>query len=250
METMVWGNGTFRPHRVFRSISEAKHIRFDYILCANKASGYDVSSFVDDIALAVRPDTPLVAIQNGIGIEERLRQIFPTNPILSAICYVACIQEPLGTVQQTAQIRPNAFHVGRYKQRSLNPAADQAALEQFVSLDDKFKLVPDIQTERWAKLIFNGAWNPTCALSGMDTQQIIHNSESSLMLVHKLAREVFEVAAKAGHRLPEDIEQTTFEAVAKSAPIIPSMLQDSRKSRPMEIEALCGMHWMLFLVET
>jgi 2-dehydropantoate 2-reductase len=241
METDVWGNGTFHPHRTYKSIREAKGVPFDYIVCANKASCDDVSSFVDDFAHAVTPNTTLVAIQNGIGIEEKLRQMFPRNPILSAICYVACIQEPLGTVKQTAQIRPHAFHVGRYKQGSMDPAVDQAKLEEFVSLDDKFKLVPDIQTERWAKLIFNGAWSPTSALSDMDTQQILKGSVSNVMLVHKLAREVFEVAVKGGHQLPEDIEHTTFDAVARSAPIIPSMLQDARKGRPMEIEALCGM---------
>lgn len=241
METDVWGNGTFRPHRTYRSIGEAKGVQFDYIVCANKASWDDVSSFVDEFAHAVTPNTTLVAIQNGIGIEEKLRQIFPRNSILSAICYVACIQEPLGVVKQTAQIRPHAFSVGRYEQGSMDPATDQARLEEFVSLDEKFKLVPDIQTERWAKLIFNGAWSPTSALSGMDTQQILRSSVSNVLLVRKLAREVFEVAAKGGYSLPEDIEHTTFDAVARSAPIIPSMLQDARKGRPMEIEALCGM---------
>jgi 2-dehydropantoate 2-reductase len=242
METMMWGNGTFRPCRIYRSAKEAKDVRYDYIICANKASWDDVSSFVDELAHTVTPNTTIVAFQNGIGIEQQLRKAFPRNSILSAICYVACIQEPLGTVQQTAQIRPHAFHVGRYKQGSTDPAADQASLEEFVSLADGFKLAPDIQTERWAKLIFNGAWSPTTAISGMDTQQIIHGSVSHLRLVHKLAREVFEVAAKGGFPLPADIEHTTFEAVAKSAPIIPSMLQDARKGRPMEIEALCGMH--------
>lgn len=253
MYTRLWGDGTFRPHRVVRSVSELPRVPFDYIICANKNVHSNDGTIEDAIRPAVRPTTALVSLQNGIYVEEPLRRAFARNSILSAICYVSCQQTGPGVVRQGSQIRPHAFHIGAFDHRikdtvpgvqdQFNDYAkrDASKIQDLVSWDASFREVKDIYTERWAKLVFNGSLNPVAALTGYDTRQILRQP-LSLALAQRLAEEIYEVAVKSGANLPPDFPRRTLSDAAKAEPVILSMLQDARQGREMEVEPICGVY--------
>lgn len=145
-----------------------------------------------------------------------------------------------GFVTQPANIRPHGFHIGIHSNGSSNPVEDMKRLRTLAGLDSKFKAVDNIATERWSKMAFNGAWNPTTALFGLDTQGILQDSPAGVSLVRQLATEVKEVAHRYGAKLPRDYEEEIIRTAAVTPPIVPSMLQDSRLRRQMEVEAICG----------
>ncbi|KAF2087086.1 2-dehydropantoate 2-reductase-like protein [Saccharata proteae CBS 121410] len=241
LSTAMWGDGEFRPHRVVRSPREVADVPFDYVVCANKVTSSSESlSFINDLAPTISQKTALVSAQNGVSVEEPLRLAFRNNTILSAVCYISCVQPFPGVVQQVSAIRPHAFHVGTYNSREGRGARqDKARLERFASLDDRFQLVADIQTERWTKQIFNGAWNPVTAISGLNTHQILCKMEY-LDIVRNMAQEIYTVAVRLGVNLASDIPGKTIEFARNNPALTPSMLQDARRGKPMEVESLCG----------
>ncbi|KAK8232873.1 2-dehydropantoate 2-reductase-like protein [Phyllosticta capitalensis] len=238
LNTQVWGNGHFMPHRVVRTPSEVSRVPFDYVICTNKVSPVrDDDSTARSIAPVVSPRTVLVTAQNGVGVETPLRRAFRGNTILSAICYISCMEPVPGFISQPAAIKAAAFRVGAFDSRG---PSDEARLAEFVKFDDEFQAIEDVQKERWSKQIFNGAWNPVTAVSGLDTHQILKDSSLFLSNVQSLAREIWQVALKLGIDLPNDLPERTVEIARNANAVVPSMLQDARRARPMEIESLCG----------
>ncbi|KAH7377884.1 2-dehydropantoate 2-reductase-like protein [Pyrenochaeta sp. MPI-SDFR-AT-0127] len=239
MKTKMWGNGTFRPYRVLRSTREVSDMSFDYVVCANKVTTSDGLSFVKELAHAVSTKTALVSVQNGVGVEAPLRHAFRNNTVLSAVCYISCLQPIPGIVQQVSNIRPHAFHIGTYDMpEDSGTVVDQIRLKEFVSLDEKFKHINDVRAERWTKQIFNGAWNPMTALSGLETHPLL--ASPYLQTVRQLANETFNVAVKMGISLPEDLPAKTIEFARNNPSLAPSMLQDARQKKLMEVDSLCG----------
>ena len=261
MYTQLWGNGTFRPYRVARSVAELPELPFDYIVCANKIVRSNKAATEDAIRPAVRPATALVSLQNGINVEEPLRKAFAQNPILSALCYISCQQTSPGVVRQVSQIRPHAFHIGGFDHRqndtdwhasgaqdrlSVDTERDALKVRDLVSLDARFQEVKDTSTERWIKMMFNGSWNPVAALAGCDTHEILQKP-LLLSVVRQLAEEIYTVAVKSGAQLPFDLPVKTVSAAASAAPLVPSMLQDARHGREMEVEPICGVYLIVLL---
>lgn len=237
----MWGNSIFMPYRVLRSTREASDMSFDYVVCANKVTTSDGLSFVKELAHAVSTETALVSVQNGVGVEAPLRNAFQNNTILSAVCYISCLQPIPGIVQQVSNIRPHAFHVGTYDTiERVVSIKDKQRLKEFVALDDKFQEIDDVRAERWTKQIFNGAWNPMTALSGLETHPLL--ASPYLQAVRQLANETFNVAVKLGISLPEDLPEKTIEFARNNPSLAPSMLQDARNKRLMEVDSLCGQY--------
>lgn len=239
MNTKLWGRGSFRPYRVAKSVLEVRDVSYDYVVCATKIVRSNEAAIEDAVGPAVRPTTTLVSVQNGINVEQPLTKAFPQNLVLSAICYISCQQTGLGLVEQVSQIRPHAFHIGPSNHGTIDAKSEATRVHDLVRLDAKFKAVEDINTERWIKMIFNGAWNPVAALSGCDTHQILQQP-LLLTMVGRLAEEIYEVAVKSGANLPRDLPQRTLNSAARAPAMVPSMLQDARNGREMEHELLCG----------
>lgn len=235
----MWGNGVLKPYRVARSTQEISDMSFDYVVCANKVTGSGGMSFTHDLASVVSKTTTLVSAQNGVGVEAPLRHAFRDNTILSAVCYISCLQPFPGVVEQVSNIRPHAFHVGAYKSSGAHSSEmEEQRLRNFVALDSKFKEIEDVGAERWTKQIFNGAWNPMTAISGLETHALL--ATPYLGTVLDLAKETFNVAVKMGASLPSDLPLKTIEAARTSPSLAPSMLQDFRNRKMMEVESLCG----------
>ncbi|KAF1918945.1 2-dehydropantoate 2-reductase-like protein [Ampelomyces quisqualis] len=205
MKTNIWNNGTFRHHRVARSTRDVSDLAFDYVVCANKITASDASSTIRELAPVVSPSTALVSAQNGVGVEAPLGHAFHNNTILSAVCNISCLQPVPGIVQQISKIRPHAIHVGVYD----TPGPDGAVhakekLADFVALDCCFKQVNDLDT------------------------------------VRQLTQETFNVAIALGILLPKDLLEKTIQFARNNPSTAPSMLQDARKKRLMEVDSLCG----------
>ncbi|KAH7087507.1 2-dehydropantoate 2-reductase-like protein [Paraphoma chrysanthemicola] len=239
MRTKIWGNGTFVPYRVVQSTREVSGVDFDYVVCANKATTSDRLALINELSPVISKKTALVSVQNGVGVEAPLRDAFQKNTVLSAVCYISCLQPVPGIVEQVSHIRPHAFHIGTYDTPEYRSSTlDKYRLKDFVALDDKFKQIDNVQAERWTKQVFNGAWNPMTAITGLETHQLL--ASPHLQLVRQLATETFQVAIQMGIPLPSDLPDRTIELARINPSIAPSMLQDARKKKLMEIDSLCG----------
>jgi ketopantoate reductase len=53
-------------------------------------------------------------------------------------------------------------------------------------------------------------------------------------------RETCHGAKASGVPLEDDLVERLVAMTSHRAPVVPSMLQDARASKPMEVESLCG----------
>lgn len=185
--------------------------------------------------------TVLVSAQNGVGVEAPLQRSFPSHTVLSGIVYIACNQPRPGVFSQTTAINTHSLALGLYRgpYSQEHTAEAKSRLLDFASLDDSFRASQDVIREKWTKQIWNGAFNPIAALSGLNTHQIV-SSPWHLDMVKRIMRETCQVAQASGVSFDEHIIEQLLVTTRNSSPVVPSMLQDARASKPMEIEPLCG----------
>jgi 2-dehydropantoate 2-reductase len=230
--TSVWGDFHYRPERVVRRAGEYGPPP-DFILVALKAlPGVDTVEIVRD---AVGPDTAIVLVQNGIGIDEPVAAAFPRNEIISAVAFIAVSRTGPGRILHSDYGR---LVLGRF------PSGTSAKVQHLTQLlragGVPCEVAEDVVTARWRKLVWNAPFNPMSVVGGgVDTETMVEMKESA-DVARATMEEVLRIAAAAGHPLPTDVIEQNFEGTRAMKPFKTSMLADFEAGRPMEIEAIVG----------
>ncbi|RKL03509.1 D-galactonate dehydratase [Fusarium oxysporum] len=234
-ETAPWQCKTFH---VFRTVAEAGQ-KFDFIICTNKA--VDQLSTAADIAPGVGDNTSIVIIQNGVGNEDAFRERFPSATIISCVTWVGARQPEPGFIAHTTS---EDMQVGLYPNEAGDESCDKEHLAQFESLlsigKTIFQIVPNIQVQRWEKVVWNAAWNSLTALTLMDTHAWLSSSDLSTPMTRKLMKEVIDVANALGVPLGYELIDRLLEKILAMPPIGSSMRTDYENGKPMEVEVILG----------
>ncbi|MBF0142183.1 MAG: 2-dehydropantoate 2-reductase [Magnetococcales bacterium] len=228
----IHGDFHFTPHRVWEQVADATE-RADYILVATKVLPLIDTAAV--IAPAVGPGTVIVMLQNGIEIEGPVARAFPDNEIVSGLAFVCLSRLAPGRI---AHLCHGRVVLGRYPS-GLSPAAERLAA-CFRKAGIPCVVTDDIALERWRKLVWNAAFNPISVLSGGMTTTAIMADREIRQLVEAVMAEVVDVAASAGHRLPEGVIAKNLEDTMRMQPYRTSMLLDWENGRSLEVEAILG----------
>lgn len=235
----IWGE-----HRILRIATAASpgevpmEPAFDWVFVCVKA--HQTTEALETISQYVGPDTLLCAFQNGLGNYEALTRAIPPDRVA------------LGRVIFGVELEPGHARVTVWADDLLIGAPDErvprdriAALAEALSASGiPAKPTADIMAAVWAKALYN------CALNGLSTVLEVPyggllNREPARRLMRAIIREAYRVAAAQRVTL----EPTTPEAYVERlfSHLIPvtavhrsSMLQDIRRGRPTEIEALNG----------
>ena len=229
----VLGDLSFRPAQVLRGADEWRG-GADYVLVALKlVKGLDRAALIRP---ALSPQTAIVLVQNGIGIEAEVADALPSHELLSGIAYAAVSRESPGHVRHHSQF--TRLVLGRY------PGGTSPAAERFAALlkqgGSSCALSEDIVAARWQKCAWNTVFNPISALGGgLGTTDILA-SEETTRFVREAINEVCATAAATGHPLPEDTADKHIGGTLRLPNYVSSMGQDFLAGRPMETEALLG----------
>lgn len=218
--------------------SEGAGEPFDYIVVCSKAIPGVCPELI--VPAVTHGRTAIVLIQNGIGIEEEYRAVFPRNPIISTVVYMPATQRPVGVVTHGEIER---LEVGSYPSNAPNDSAEaftkliQAAGGTAVFWDD-------IQPKRWFKLLINASWNPICALTLSKDIAVLGSSTEAYGVLLAVMLEIRDIAEACGYIFTrEEVEYQLGRAQARvplNAGIEPSMLQDVKAGRRIEVEAIVG----------
>ncbi|PWW75524.1 6-phosphogluconate dehydrogenase C-terminal domain-like protein [Tuber magnatum] len=241
----LWGNHTFRPTRVCSSLDEIEDTSiYDYVLDTTKSHPSTFDGGKPPLARLLLPETtPIILIQNGVGIEEPYRLAFPKNPIASGILYLTISQPTPGEIRQEG--KANSLRIG--PDHPL-PEEEQEKIQFFgdvLGASCEVTVHKDIRYERWRKVAWNGCWNTVCAATGLDTQSLIQSSPEAKELIIDLLREIAMTAEAVGIKMDpiDSLIEVHVGWTLEAPPIVPSMLQDARKGVQMEVEVLCGNIW-------
>ena len=230
INSQTLGSWRFRPSQVLKSAADYQGSA-DYVLLCTK-----VIPSVDRVALirpAVSAETAIVFIQNGIDIEPEITAAFPNHEAVSGLAFICSNRTHPGEIVHLAYGRLVLGNV-------TNNVSDKTAwlCELFNSAGIECATSADIITERWKKCIWNAPFNPLSVLSGgLPTLAILQSQEP---FVRQIMQDVFNIAAAAGHRLPDDVIDINISHTHVMPPYKTSMLLDYEHGQLMETEAILG----------
>lgn len=195
---------------------------------------HQTESILDDLAAAVTDATVLIALQNGVESDERLAARFGRSRVIPAAVYVgATIDEP-GVVSHQAPARISiGARPGFDEQRLAEVHAVLASTGQVVQLS------PDIQRERWRKLMWNASFNTVSAVTLCTPAELLALPDTRALIV-RIMSEVADVARAQG----VDVRQSDIDEhiawTERAAGMRTSTMVDRERGRTMEADALTG----------
>lgn len=252
-----YGETVFRPEYTFGSPDDARKagIKWDYLLVATKALP-DVSDDSTLLEGLVGPETSIVLVQNGLGVEEPYRQRFPGAVILSAVTIASAAQPSHGRIAHNRWTRisigPYLPHLdGKDSKAQPDDEKAHASNSRLVELlqaggikDAELYDHAGLQFVRWHKIAINAAMNPSSVLSGGSTNQEMSVDPEVSRHLLAVMNEVLETAPKVlGHPLPSKLasaEQILNSTKKNSSGSKPSMQIDWEKGSRMELEVILG----------
>lgn len=178
------------------------------------------------------PQTTVVLIQNGLGIEERLAVDFPELSIAGGLGFICSGKFGPGYIVHSEH---GKITLGSHQ------GANQVLLQQ-VCADFQAAGVPsefsdDLLTSRWKKLVWNVPYNGLTVVMNALTSDLMTDA-NTYQLCKDLMFEVIGAANANGVKISEDFAQVMLEYTLDMKPYAPSMRLDFDHKRPMEIDAI------------
>ncbi|KAI8205630.1 hypothetical protein K4K52_004111 [Colletotrichum sp. SAR 10_76] len=232
------GEHTIRPYKVVKTAAEAD-AKFDYIVCAHKAITQDVVPA--QIAPAVdEKRSTIVIIQNGVGNEVPFRSAFPHATIISCVTWTGASQPQPGNIIHT---KSEDMQIGLYP-NDADQSVEKQRLDEFAAFLTEgktvFQVVPNIQVQRWEKVVWNAAWNSLTTLTLLDTHSWLSSSDGATPLTRRLMTEVIDVAKGCNVPIDYDLIDKLINKILAMHPIGSSMQADYKAGRPMEVDIILG----------
>lgn len=181
------------------------------------------------------PETVVMTLQNGLGVEEPVAEIVGSGRVIGAICYIGCMRTAPGVVTCSF---PGLMTIGKFGKPAGERTHAVAALWRRVGV--KCTAQDNLELQRWHKLVWNVPFNGLAIVTGGVTTDVILADEGMRSLARRIMEEVVDAAAKFGHEIPRSFVDLQFERTAKMGAYRPSSLIDFEEGRDVEIEEIWG----------
>lgn len=214
-------------------------LRPDYDLVLLTCKAYDLDSSIESIAPALRPDTLILPVLNGLEHFDRLDRAFGAARVLGGCCHIASALTADGVVRQLTDL-----HRITYGLRPTNGAAAKPALD---ALDAAFHQTPvdarhvdDIDQEIWEKFVF------LATLAGMTTLMRgaigdIVAAQGGVGLTERMLAECESAAAAAGKpSRPTAVDSALKTLTQPGSVMTASMLRDLESGARIESAHIVG----------
>lgn len=207
----------------------------DLIIIAVKSTC--LNQAIADIKNQVGPNTLILAVLNGIDIEERVAAVYGWEHVLYSYMRVSIAMKN-GHVDYNPV---NGFvHFGEAINDSYSPRV-LAVKELFDECHISYQINEDMIHGIWNKFISNIGENMTCALLGI-SYGAFSESEHANFIRHAAMNEVIEIATAKGITI-EQSELDAQESIIRNMSHYdnkPSTLQDIESRKPTEVDIFSG----------
>ena len=198
--------------------------------------------------------TAILTLQNGLGNEEQLAQLFPAEQILGGLCFVCLNRVEPGIVRY---IDHGLIVLGEFQRPAASRTHALAALFQNAGV--KCHVTEDLARAHWEKLVWNIPFNGlgVASAAGLDAFSAAHVSRFTFhaaapclttdkllgdarweKIVRELMLEVIAAAGAMGLVIPVSFAEKQIERTRTMGEYKPSTLVDFEAGRPLELEAL------------
>lgn len=181
----------------------------------------------------------VVLMQNGLGQEDAITRIVPQAGLAAGLCFICSTKIGPGHIKH--------LDYGRIRLAEHNPRDHKhpgcpnlsSTHDDLKSAGIDVRILPDLLTARWRKLVWNIPFNGLGVALQADTRQLLSSPKTAAM-VRDLMDEVVKGAASCGRPIPDSFVETMISDTRTMEPYTTSMQVDFERKRPMEVEAIFG----------
>ena len=222
------GNFTLPSPKVYDSTSEMPQC--DVVIVALKTTQNPLLPSL--LPPLLKPDTIILLIQNGIGVEADVQQLFPSQPIAAGMAFICSAKAGPGHINH--QFYGN-INIGNYSCH--NPQRYNQMLADFRAAGIGAADVEYLEA-RWKKAVWNMPFNGMTVALNTTTNRLL-SCESTHRLIYDQMLEVIGAAQALGVKnLDTRFADKMIANTIKMPPYSPSMKLDFDFHRPMEINYL------------
>lgn len=200
----------------------------------------------------VGPHSAVLTLQNGLGNEEALAELFPPAQILGGLCFVCLNRIAPGVIQH---IDHGLVMLGEFQRWPEPRTHDLASLFKHAGIVSKIS--DNLACAHWEKLVWNIPFNglgvasaagyeavltsplvvPVTRQPCLTTNQLL-DSGMWETLVRELMHEVIAAANALGHALESSLADKMIERTRTMGAYKASTILDFERAQPLELESL------------
>lgn len=235
VKSAVHGELSLKPLQAYRSAAEMPPC--DWLLVGTKSTGNAALGPI--IRQAAAPNASVLLLQNGLAVEDQLRNVLPDSlHILGGLCFVCVNRVAPGVVAHEAFGAVSiGYHSGPADDEASRMAVVEACAALFRAAGIDAPVMANLQQARWQKLVWNVPYNGLSALLQTSTGRLMADPDSQA-LIRSLMDEVVQGAEACGHALPPGFAQHLFTVTESMPDYRPSMYHDLAERRPLELDAI------------
>lgn len=177
----------------------------------------------------LKDDTVVVLIQNGLGVENDVAEMFPTAQIAGGLAFISCNKIGPGEIYHLAH---GDLSIGNFNVKNREKLETLKTI--FTSQQISCIFSEDLPMLRWRKLLWNIPFNGMTVVLNAQTDKLMAN-EALVNLSKQLMEEVILGARACGVNLDPQLPEQMIPYTKAMAAYSPSMKLDYDYKRPMEI---------------
>ncbi|SEN11185.1 2-dehydropantoate 2-reductase [Paenibacillus sp. OV219] len=214
-----------------------RHEKFDWIWIAVKQAHLDAAMLAQLALLTSRSQTPIIALQNGIGHMDKLRTVMPQAPMYTAVTTEGALRVGGNTVHHTGSgsimlgIWPKTEEKTSKHQKLLLKTMQGAGIELILS--------NEIENRVFHKLLINAVINPLTAIFGVRNGDLPLDPQRRRFM-EALHLESEGILLASGMASEGDSWQRVLQICVATARNESSMLRDVLGGRITEVDWING----------
>lgn len=204
-----------------------------FVLCIKN---YDLDECLLQLKPCIADHTIILPLLNGIDHRGKIQAAYPQNVVLAGCVYLVARLTAAGVIENTGKVSSVFF------------GDKDLTDERFLWLEAIFKqadivatLTDEIEQVIWTKFVFVSAIATATSFYNQSVGHILKEQEMDRSL-RQLIHEVCNLAKASSIKLPEDIEELTYQNISKLPYATTSSMQVDmvKHSTKTELEALTG----------
>jgi 2-dehydropantoate 2-reductase len=204
------------------------------VLCTKALDGAAAAAA---LVPAVGPESIVVVLQNGLGVEAPVAAAFPGHAVLGAMSFICAQKAGPAHVRHLdySKVTVGAWTADGGAAGVTDEVA--AVCSDLAGSGVPVEALDDLAVGRWRKLVWNVPFNGLSVVLDADTAEMV-GDPSCRGLVRSLMDEVIAGARACGHDLGPELVDSMIASTERMVPYAPSMKLDHDAGRPMELDVI------------
>lgn len=177
-------------------------------------------------------DTIVLLIQNGVGVEQDVQQMFPDTQLAAGLAFIASSKTEPGVVNH---VFFGGINIGNYSVKDEQRYSDM--LREFELAEISVNNV-EYNEARWRKAVWNMPFNGMTVANNSLTNNLLDNPETKDLIYRQMLEVIHAAWACGVTAIKEDFADTMMQSTLEMVPYAPSMKLDYDFGRKMEIKYL------------